>query len=246
MSTLNSITDIKNILYINLDHRTDRKDHIETQLKTIGLATFERFNAIKLANGRIGCSMSHLKCLQLAKERNYSHLLICEDDTTFLNPSLFIKQLNTFFQLKKVQHWDVILFAGNNVPPYTAIDDTCIKVTRCQTTTCYLVNGHYFDTLIENIKEGINYLMRDQSNHIKYAIDKHWIILQEQHKWFLIIPPTVIQKEDYSDIEQRRTNYSGMMLDINKDYLIKQQQILLSQQHHQIMSNTFSTIINKN
>jgi GR25 family glycosyltransferase involved in LPS biosynthesis len=46
--------------------------------------TFDRFNAIKLANGRVGCSMSHLRCLQLAKDRNYDHLLICEDDTTFL------------------------------------------------------------------------------------------------------------------------------------------------------------------
>jgi len=225
MSTINSITDIKHIVYINLNHRTDRKAHIEQQLKSIGFNTFERFNAIKLANGRVGCSMSHLKCLHLAKERNYDHLLICEDDTTFLNPNLFTKQLNTFLEKKLVKHWDVLLFAGNNVPPYTTVDDTCIKVSRCQTTTSYLVNGHYFDTLIGNIREGMQNLMRDPNNHIAYAIDKYWLRLQEKHSWFLIIPPTVIQKEDYSDIEQRRTNYSHIMLDLNKEYLHKQAEI---------------------
>ena len=96
--TLNSLTDIKNIFYINLEHRTDRKEHIESQLKSVGLTQFERFNAVKLANGRIGCSMSHLRCLQTAKDRNYEHLLICEDDTTFLNPALFINQINTLLK----------------------------------------------------------------------------------------------------------------------------------------------------
>ena len=239
MSTINSISDVKNILYINLQHRTDRKEHIEGQLKTIGLSTYERFNAIKLNDGRVGCSMSHLKCLELAKERNYDHLLICEDDTTFLNPALFIKQLNTFFQIKRVKHWDVLLFAGNNSPPYYKVDDTCIKVTRCQTTTCYLVNGDYFDTLIKNIKEGIQYLMREPTKHIHYAIDKYWLILQQQHNWFLIIPPTVIQREDYSDIEHRKTNYSSLMTDINKEYLVKREQKNIT------MLNAFNNIINK-
>ena len=97
---INSFADIKNVFYINLDHRLDRKNHIETQLKNVGFSHFDRFNAIKLANGRIGCSMSHLRCLVLAKERNYEHVLICEDDTTFLNPPLLVNQINTFFQKK--------------------------------------------------------------------------------------------------------------------------------------------------
>lgn len=239
MSTLNSISDIKNIFYINLEHRTDRKAHIESQLKTMNLNTFERFNAIRLKDGRIGCSMSHLKCLQLAKERNYDHVLICEDDTTFLNPTLFTNKLNSFFQSKRVKDWDVILFAGNNVPPYKVIDDTCIQVNRCQTTTCYLVNGHYLDTLIANIREGMQLLMRDPNNHFHYAIDKYWLKLQQQNRWFLIIPPTIIQREDYSDIEKSVTNYSHLMVDINKEYLFNQNK----PNNNNILFKGMSTII---
>ena len=216
---INSINDIKNIFYINLKHRKDRKEHIEQQLKNIGLTNFERFDAIKLQNGRVGCSMSHLKCLNLAKERKYEYVLICEDDATFLNPSLFINQINKFFKNKRVHNWDVLLLGGNNIPPYKQIDETCIRVSHCQTTTCYLVNGHYFDTLIENIKQGINNLIREPENSRSYAIDMYWLNLQKKHIWLLIVPLSVIQREDYSDIEQRNTKYQSMMLDLNKECL---------------------------
>jgi glycosyl transferase family 25 len=210
---------ITNIIYINLKARTDRKQHIEEQLKGVGFNNFERFNAIKMpsGDGRIGCSMSHIKCLELAKQRGYKHVLICEDDTTFLNPELFKKQFNKF--INKKYYWDVVLLAGNNLPPYKIIDDSCIRISRCQTTTCYLVNGHYFDILIANMKEGLSKLMHEPANHFYYAIDKYWLTLQEQHHWFLITPPTVIQREDYSDIEQKRTNYAHLMTDLNKPYL---------------------------
>ena len=216
---MNSIQDIKHTLYINLDHRTDRKIHIEEQLSLLGISTYERFKAIQLSNGALGCSMSHLKCLETAKKNNWDHLLILEDDIQFLNPVLFINQFNKFIQNHK--QFDVLLFAGNNIPPYKNIDNTCIQVTKCQTTTGYLVKNHYFDTLIENIKTGIQKLMYEPQNHVIYAIDKYWFRLQEKHVWYLIVPLTVVQKEDYSDIEKKQTNYTRVMTDLDKKWFIK-------------------------
>lgn len=211
---MNSIQDIKHIFYINLASRPDRKQHVESQLKSLGITEFQRFNAIKLENGALGCSMSHLKCLETAKAAGWSHLLIVEDDILFLNPELFKSQLNKFLSTHKM--WDVVLVGGNNVPPYQPIDDTCIKVGSCQTTTGYLVNGHYFDTLIENIKTGIKNLMHSPNQHVLYAIDKYWFHLQKRDNWYLIIPLSVTQREDYSNIEKRPTNYARAMLDIDK------------------------------
>ena len=216
---LNTIADITNIFYINLESRVDRRKSIETQLNNIGLTGFERFNAIKLMDGRAGCTMSHIKCLELAKERGYNHLLICEDDTFFLDPKLFKTQLTTF--LNNGHTWDVVLFAGNNVPPYERIDETCIAVSHCQTTTCYLVNGHYFDTLLTNMKEGLNKLLKEPTNHLNYAIDRYWLKLQKKDNWLLITPLTVIQREDYSDIEKKITDYSKLMMDLDKTELLK-------------------------
>ena len=218
---MNNIFDIKNAFYINLLSRPDRKKHVEEQLEKIGIKA-ERFNAIKLKNGAVGCSMSHLKCLEIARTNNWDHVLIVEDDILFLNPALFIHKLNEF--LSNHKNFDVLLFAGNNMPPYITIDNSCVKVTKCQTTTAYLVKSHYYDTLINNYKEGIKKLMNEPLKHAIYAIDKYWFRLQEKDKWYLIIPLSVTQREDYSDIEKKRTNYTNVMIDLDKKAFFKAQE----------------------
>lgn len=217
--TIEGITDIKHCLYINLSNRVDRKEHVEKELAKIGIQ-FERFNAIKLPNGAIGCSMSHLKCLQTAKEMGWSHVFVCEDDIQFLDPELFKNQLGHFLK-NHTDDWDVLLVAGNNMPPYLPVDDTCVQVKQCQTTTGYIVKQHYYDTLIENFKLGIQYLMREPHKHTLYAIDKYWFFLQQRDRWFLIIPLTVVQRTDYSDIEKRMVNYKRTMTDLDKLHLFQ-------------------------
>ena len=215
---MKTIDDIKNAVYINLEQRVDRRTHVEEQLKNIGINA-TRFNAIKMESGAVGCSLSHLKCLEIAYKNNLDHVFICEDDITFLEPEIFKKQLNLFFEKHNSNEWDVILFAGNNVPPYKKIDDTCIQVIQCQTTTGYLVNGHYIKKLMDNVKLGIRHLIQNPNLHQKYAIDKFWFYLQRLDRWFLIVPLTVVQKEGYSDIEKKETNYNKVMTDVDKPYL---------------------------
>lgn len=215
---MKSISDITHAFYINLTSRLDRKVHVEKQLSQVGI-TAERFNAIQLQNGAIGCSMSHLKCLETAKKNKWDHVLIVEDDILFTNPKVFIEQFNSF--LSNHSDFDVVLLAGNNIPPYTKIDNSCVKVHNCQTTTGYLVKSHYFETLIQNYKEGIQQLLKEPGNRFYYAIDKYWFQLQERDKWYLITPLTVVQREDYSNIEDKVTNYTKCMVDLDKPWLIQ-------------------------
>ena len=209
---------IENILYINLDKRKDRLEHVNNELSKINLIG-ERFPAIELKNGRLGCSMSHLRCIEMAKERGWDHVFICEDDITFTKPKLFLKQLHRFFKSKI--EWDVVILAGNNIPPYEKFGNFCIKVSHCQTTTGYIVRKPYYDVLIKNFKGGIEQLIRNQKDHLLYAIDRKWTELQKKDKWFLIIPPTVIQKPGYSDIEGKNTDYSWHLKDIDKTEYLK-------------------------
>jgi GR25 family glycosyltransferase involved in LPS biosynthesis len=178
--------------------------------------------------------MSHLKCLQIAKERNWSHVFICEDDILFLNPNLLKDNIAKF--LSNEVKWDVLLIGGNNVPPYKRVAPEYIKVGKCQTTTGYIVQAHYYDKLIQNIREGMQLLMKHPENHFHYAIDKYWFDLQEKDSWFLITPLTVTQKDDYSDIEKRRTNYERLMLDLDKPWLASPQNVF------QLMKNYKQTI----
>jgi glycosyl transferase, family 25 len=218
---MKSVKDIQHCFYINLDKRPDRKQHVESQLNKLGIP-YERFRAIQMENGAIGCSMSHLSILRKAKEQNLPHVMIVEDDIKFLNPVLLKKQITQF--LTTIRDFDVLLIGGNNMPPFKEINDSCIKVSRCQTTTGYLVKQHYYDILIDNIKTGIGKLLKEPQQHILYAIDKYWFRLQERDKWYLITPLTVIQREDYSDIEKRATNYARGMLDLDKVEFFKYQE----------------------
>lgn len=212
---INTLFEVKGF-YINLEKRIDRKQHMKNQLEKIQMDNnITRFNAIKILNGRIGCSLSHLKCLQMAKEANWECVMIVEDDILFMLPNDFVENVNSFFSNKK-NKWDVLLLAGNNLPPFKINDSVSIQVSHCQTTTGYIVKRHYYDTLISNIKEGVEKLMKDPENHFYYAIDKYWLRLQKQDRWMLLVPIIVIQKPDYSDIEKKYTDYHSVMTSVDK------------------------------
>ena len=108
--------EVKHVLYINLQHRTDRKESVIQQLSSIDISG-TRFNAIKMKDGRVGCTLSHIKCLEIAKKNNWDHVLIVEDDILFTQPEKFKYQFKRFIINKNI-NWDVLLFAGNNLPPY--------------------------------------------------------------------------------------------------------------------------------
>jgi len=61
-----------------------------------------------------------------------------------------------------------------------------------------------------------------------YAIDQYWGSLQVADKWYLLTPLTVTQRQDYSDIEKRPTNYASAMLDLDKVAFKKRQKELLA------------------
>ena len=216
MSQICFWSDIKHAYYINLAHRTDRNVHVQAQLKTVGINA-NRFNAIRTINGAIGCSLSHLNILVQAKRENLPHVLIVEDDIVFLEPKLLRKSFDACINKYK-NEWDVILLGGNNTTKFTEPEQFSVRVNKCQTTTGYLVNGHYIDTLIQNIKMGVSRLIETPNLHMYFAIDKFWFHLQGTGRWYLIMPLSVIQCVGHSDIENRTTNYSNLMLDITKPY----------------------------
>ena len=113
--------------------------------------------------------------------------------------------------------FDVFLLAGNLRPPiYQTKYENIFKVSKSFTTTGYIVKKHYYDTLINNIDEGIRLLLKNPGG--KYndnAIDSHWMKLQESDKWYIVMPRTITQRPIYSDIENRYTDYKHLMLDID-------------------------------
>jgi GR25 family glycosyltransferase involved in LPS biosynthesis len=207
----------KNTIFINLEHRQDRLNHVIKQLESLNI-NGTRLNAVKLKNGALGCTLSHIKCLELAKDNKWEQVFICEDDILFTNPTLLLNNIELFHKNNDI-NWDVLIIGGNNCPPYTTINDYCIKVSSCQTTTGYIVKKHYYDTLLKNFKESANNLLKNPGQKKLYALDIYWKQLQKIDNWYMITPVSVIQKEDYSDIEQKVVKYDYLMLDLEKKWL---------------------------
>jgi len=223
---------LNHILYINLEHRIDRNAHIQTEFRKLNDVQGQRINAVKHKVGAIGCTYSHIKCLEYAKQQQWQYVVICEDDVTFTDPSTFLSSLSKFEQYfhtdaeaeanQPIQPlWDVLIIGGNNCPPfeqYNGIDYFC-RVYNCQTTTCYVVASHYYDTLIRNFKQSVFMLEKQPNNHRQYALDIYWKQLQKTDVWYMLTPLTVIQYENYSDIEKKTVNYRNLLLDLEKPWL---------------------------
>jgi hypothetical protein len=204
---LRNFNDITNVLFINLDSRTDRRKHFESQFLEIGFHP-QRFAAIQNARGAIGCTMSHIACMEMAIQNKWDHVLVCEDDATIINPGQLVNQVNHFFQ-RFNDSWDVLLLAGNNYQPFRQESPGAVRVANCQTTTAYLVRRPYFETLLANFKEGLRKLK---------AIDQHWKLLQRKNRWYLIVPISMIQRSDFSNVSNRHVDYTHTMTQINKKW----------------------------
>lgn len=214
---------LEHTLFINLNHRTDRLEHINAEFEKMGIKA-ERVEGVQPKSPAIGCTMSHIKCLELAKTRGYEQVFICEDDITFTNPDLFKEQIEKFAENDNI-NWDVLIISGNNRPPCQKLYEYAARVFYCQTTTGYVVKKEYYDTMLANFKEGLLHLIKNPTNKFDYAIDKYWQKLQMQDYWYIITPLSVIQYDNYSDIENKDTKYSEIMLDLDKEWFVRQQEL---------------------
>jgi glycosyl transferase family 25 len=204
------------VLYINLNHRTDRKEHVEHQLKILGI-TGTRIPATLHKNGALGCIMSHIRCIEHAKQNQWKSVYVMEDDITFTNPDAFKTSLSYF--LNESIHWDVLLLGSNMAPPFQQIHEYYARVFNAQTTTGYIVKEHYYDTLLKNFNESLA-LLTKFSNKSLYAIDMYWKRLQHKDQWYILTPLTIVQLPGFSDIENNYTDYTRSMLstkNINKN-----------------------------
>jgi GR25 family glycosyltransferase involved in LPS biosynthesis len=192
---------IEHVVYINLEHRTDRRKEIEAELACFG-DRVERFNAIRHVTGGIGCSMSHLQVLKRAKEAGWKNVLVVEDDFVWNRT----EEGMTCFERIIQKPFDVILVSGADI-----ICSSDNRLVSGQAATCYLVASHYYDTLIQNFIEGVLGFMKT-GHYPTYALDQYWKRLQPSDHWYIVTPILGIQRPSYSDIEHKFTDYRSFFM----------------------------------
>jgi GR25 family glycosyltransferase involved in LPS biosynthesis len=143
------------VFYINLDRDVTRNLHMVDQFSKFGISNFERVlgreelalpenskfrnfikRDMKYVLGGIGCRASHLECVRLAKERNYSKVLIFEDDSVFLEDPSSILTRNQ----EILNDWDVLYFGGL-IEPFFRNQIVCLHA--------YAIRSTVFDDVLE-------------------------------------------------------------------------------------------------
>ena len=191
---------IDKIFYINLDKREDRRQEIESELANFNLIdNSERIKAIHTPDqGILGCTMSHLKTIQLAKERKYKNVLILEDDFQFtIQKEEFENQLTALFE-SGPPVFDVCMISYNiqrsEPTEYTFLQ----KIVEAQTASGYIINESFYDEII-NLYEWAIPLLENTKEHWHYANDQCWKRLQPNSLWYAFTTRCGRQRAGYSD-----------------------------------------------
>jgi len=191
---------IEHVVYINLARRKDRLAEIIPELQCFG-DRVQRFEAIENSFGAIGCSLSHIKVLQNAKAAGWKNVLVIEDDFMWVKdkePGL--ARLTDLMS----RPYDVIMLTGTSIQ----MEESSGKLSFSCCSTAYLIADHYYDSLINNLKEGVLGLMQTKFKPL-FALDVYWRKLMVKDNWFMVRPVLAVQRPSYSDIENRNVDYSS-------------------------------------
>jgi glycosyl transferase family 25 len=191
---------VDHVVYINLDHRTDRWEQIVAELALhFPPERVARFSAIKRENGALGCTLSHIAVLEMAKENQWKNVLVLEDDAMWTE---HFEEAYATLERLSAGAYDAIMLSSTCARWYLG----SLKLISAQTTAAYMVNSAYYDTLLSNFRESRDLL--DSSNDgNRYAIDQHWKRLHQKDNWFVVMPSLMQQRPGYSDIERKNVDY---------------------------------------
>jgi hypothetical protein len=205
MNNITSILKGGHAVYINLDRRTDRRAHMEQELNRLGLVA-ERLPGTPHSFGILGCGLSHLAALRLARDSGWPCVLILEDDfQAEVEPAAFWGALKEF-GLRHGDDFDVVMLA-HHVTASEPCDDLVVRVKEAQTASAYLVNARAYDPLIELLEEAMR-MLEKTGEHWNWANDQVWKRLQPQMRWYAFKPRLGKQMASWSDTANQFHDYN--------------------------------------
>lgn len=202
------MNNIDRIFYINLEKRKDRYEQINIEFVKLNLDNkiIERYDAVYIPHHTcLGCTISHLNVLKIARERNYKNVLIFEDDFEFLvDEQTFKDDIYNFF--KKDLDFKVVMLSYHI--KHKEYYDNLVSVTHdAQTASGYIVNSKYYDELIGCLENGAK-MLELTGEHWNYINDQVWKSLQKDNKWFIFNNRIGRQRESFSDLTGQIVNYN--------------------------------------
>jgi len=197
---------INKVYFINLNHRLDRREHIEKLLKDSDLFDItERISALyNVVLPHAGCVLSHIASLERFIGSGEEYCLILEDDFTANNASTLKSDIQKLFD--DGVDFDIVQLSGNHMRLDDCEFEYLKKVMDSQTTSGYIINKRFATTLLDNFKESYRLISEFGRQH-NYCLDIFWKKLQPVSKWYCFYPALGFQMDSYSDIEKSHASY---------------------------------------
>jgi len=201
------------VYYMNLDHRTDRKDQIESELDKLGVCDSKRVRisgVYKPGFGILGCGLAHKKTIETFLASPHKTCLIFEDDFEFTLDMEYVHfLLNAIFE-EKIE-FDCVMLAGCILrvesTPYPFLQ----KVHDVHTASAYIITKEFAPVLLESYTESTKLLedtfLETGKKVISYHNDIWWKRYQPSHNWYILNPRLGEQRESYSDNLERDLKY---------------------------------------
>lgn len=199
------------VYYINLEHRKDRFEHINKELRktNIEASKINRIDGVYMKEfGCLGASKSHAKALEsfLKTPDNVQNCIIFEDDFMFTQSQEKCNEMiNDFFS--SFPQFDVLMLSSNTFKYKKTYFPFVIRIENAQTLSGYCVSKKFAPVLLQNFKESIYKLEKAGRKTHDYCIDIYMKRLQRTHEWFCLEPKIGLQMDNYSDIERRNVSY---------------------------------------
>jgi GR25 family glycosyltransferase involved in LPS biosynthesis len=201
------------IFYINLSHRTDRKEHFLSEIKKLcsDETKIVRIDATHHSVGIIGCAKSHITALETFQANpEWKTSIIFEDDFTFHSDN--IEHNNRLLRtcITTFPNWDVISLAYNHNKDFNyshTSEPSIKKVITHQTTSAYCITKRFLPILYRVFIESYTGLYREGRTVHEFCPDIYWHRIQAPSNWYCIFPALGYQYGNHSDIENKHTEY---------------------------------------
>jgi len=220
---------IDKVFVINLEHRTDRKNDIITELKRVGITNYEFFKAIqpteqmiatwnpnfinpipdwlkhnncdktKYRIGALGCMLSHIEIIKKCIENNYENVLILEDDTIFKIGKGI--QFNKVMDILQPQLTDL-----NFGLLYLTGNHRAAILEKISDNINKVVNTYTTGSYIIN-KRVMEYILKRIPNYPREVDHFYANVIQSEFPCYCVNPHITAQANGYSDILQNNVAY---------------------------------------
>lgn len=198
--------------YINLDKDIDRKIHIEQQLNTVfSNDQIVRIKGVTHSKPYIGCSISHINCLQNFIKTNKEYCIIFEDDFEFeIEPEEVKNAISQAIDNKT----NLFLLSYHSLVIHLYLEtknNYLCRFTNGQMACAYMVSKKFAPLLLKNFEESKELLDTTNQYNI-YALDQYWKKTHIEDGVYACVPRLGKQKSFFSNIEYKNVDYQGSFM----------------------------------